>query len=133
MRTSACASCGSAAAISWYACWDSVKLVVVQQRLRKSPLAPGLSGSMSTALLVGGDGVLRVLDLLVSRTERECDSFAVRSSSGTAFSVSMARLRSPLLTIQPRKIQSDIFGIGIDLLCCLELLPAPAASRDSRL
>ena len=98
-----------------------LKLIVVQQRLGECALGIQVVGIQIDGLLVGGDGILRVLDLVVSGAQCEGEL-----GGAVIFRNGLQRrdgaLEVAAFAIEPGEIEGDVFGVGIDLPRCLELL-----------
>ena len=56
---------------------------------------------------------------------------AVRSSTGTAVEGVDGALYVALFAVEARHVEDDLFGVGVDLLRSLELVPRPWRSRGS--
>ena len=98
-----------------------IELVIAQQRLGQRALGVQVIRIHVDGLLVGGDGVFRVLDLVVTSAEREG-----QLGGAVVFRNRFQRLDGVLeiaaFAIEPSKVKGNILGVGIDLLRCLELL-----------
>ena len=97
-----------------------VELVVAEQRRGKRIHGLQVAGLQVVGALIGGDGVLGLLQLVVKRAQRELH-LGRAAVHGNSFNRLHGMLHVAAFGVEPRQVQHHLFRLGLDGLGGLEL------------